>query len=49
MLSLPEKINLGRFANVWFQIILRWVIFAHLKLWDAVARHNFKWAKIEII
>ena len=23
-----------------------WVIFTHLKLWVAAARHNFKWAKI---
>ena len=23
-----------------------WVIFTHLKLWIAVARHNFKWRKI---
>ena len=23
------------------------VIFTHLKLWVAVARHNFKWVKIE--
>ena len=23
-----------------------WVIFIHLKLWIAVARHNFKWVKI---
>ena len=25
------------------------VIFTHLKLWVAVARHNFKWFKIWII
>ena len=25
-----------------------WVIFTHLKLGFAVARHNFKWVKIEI-
>ena len=24
-------------------------IFTHLKLWVALARHNFKWVKIEII
>ena len=24
-------------------------IFTHLKLWVAVARHNFKWVKIRII
>ena len=22
-----------------------WLIFTHLKLWVAVARHNFKWVK----
>ena len=25
------------------------IIFTHLKLWVAVARHNFKWVKIKII
>ena len=25
------------------------VIFTHLNLWAAVARHNFKWFKIQII
>ena len=24
------------------------VIFTHLKLWVAVARHNFKWVKFEL-
>ena len=26
-----------------------WVIFTHLKMWVAVANHNFKWVKIKII
>ena len=25
-----------------------WIIFTHLKLWIASARHNFKWVKIQI-
>ena len=25
-----------------------WIIFTHLKLWVASARHNFKWVKIQI-
>ena len=40
---------LNSFANVWSQTKLRWVIFAHLKLWIAVARHNFKWVKIRYL
>ena len=24
-----------------------WVFFTHLKLWVAVAKHNFKWVKFE--
>ena len=28
------------------QIWVIWVIFTHLMLWGAVARHNFKWVKI---
>ena len=31
---------------VWSQIKQTWVIITYLKLWVAVARHNFKWAKI---
>ena len=27
------------------QIQQIWVIFTHLKLWVAIARHNFKWMK----
>ena len=38
-----------RFANDWSKIIQIWVIFTHLKLWVAIARHNFKWVKIWII
>ena len=36
----------SRFANVLCQIKQISVIFSHLKLWVAVARHNFKWLKI---
>ena len=36
----------SRFANICAQIKQIWVIFSHLKLWVAVARHNFKWLKI---
>ena len=32
-----------RFANVWSQMKQTWLIFTHLKLWVAVARHNLKW------
>ena len=35
-----------KFVKVWSQIKQIWVIFAHLKLWVAVARHNFKWVEI---
>ena len=31
------------------QIEQIWVIFSHLKLWVAAARHNFKWVKNEMI
>ena len=34
--------------NVWSHIGQIWVIFSHLKLWIAVARHNFKWVKNSI-
>ena len=36
------------FANVCVKIKQIWVIFSHLKLWIAVARHNFKSLKILI-
>ena len=29
-------------------ILSIWIIFTHLKLWIASARHNFKWVKIQI-
>ena len=34
------------FLNVLSQIKQISVIFTHLKLWIAIARHNFKWVKI---
>ena len=33
-------------CSVWSQIKQISLIFTHLKLWVAVARHNFKWVKI---
>ena len=36
-------------ANVCSQIKQICVIFIHLKLWIAVAIHNFKWVKNKII
>ena len=39
----------AKFANVLSKTKHIWVIFTHLKLWVAVARHNFKWVKITII
>ena len=35
-----------RFANICAQFKQIWVILSHLKLWVAVARHNFMWVKI---
>ena len=40
------NINIG---HVWHQIKQIWVIFTHLKLWVAVARHKFKWVTIYIL
>ena len=37
--------DLKRIDRHFFQI---WIIFTHLKLWIASARHNFKWVKIQI-
>ena len=33
--------------DIFFQIVQIWVISSHLKLWLAVARHNFKWLEIK--
>ena len=33
---------------IWSKIGQIWVIFTHLKLWFALARHNSKWVKIQI-
>ena len=38
----------ARFENVWFQIKQLRIIFTHLKLWVAVATHNFKWVKMYV-
>ena len=40
------SVQISRFANVWSQIKQIQVIFTDLKLWVAVARHNFKWLKM---
>ena len=40
-------VKASRFANVCSQIKHIRVIFSHLELWIAVARHNFKWVKIK--
>ena len=37
-----------RFVNVWSQFKQIVVIFKHLRLWIAVARHNLKWLKNKI-
>ena len=36
------------FENSWPLFCQIWIIFTHLKLWIASARHNFKWVKIQI-
>ena len=38
----------ARFWNCWHPCCQIWVIFTHLKLWIASARHNFKWVTISI-
>ena len=37
-----------RFEKSWPAFCRIWIIFTHLKLWIASARHNFKWVKIQI-
>ena len=38
----------ARFEKNWPPFCQIWIIFTHLKLWIASARHNFKWVKISI-
>ena len=38
----------ARYKNSWPPFCQIWIIFTHLKLWIASARHNFKWVKIQI-
>ena len=38
----------ARFKKSWPPFCHIWIIFTHLKLWIASARHNFKWVKIQI-
>ena len=40
------SVQTSRFSNIWSKIKQLWVIVAHLKLWVAVATHNFKGSKI---
>ena len=35
----------ARFENSWPPFCQIWIIFTHLKLWIASARHNFKWVE----
>ena len=46
LLTVPVTKMCSISSNVGSQIKQIGVIFIHLKLWVAVARHNFKWAKI---
>ena len=39
----------ARLTYVFIRIIQIYVIFTDLKLWVAVATHNFKWVKIWIV
>ena len=38
-----------KFVNVWCQIKQILLIFTHMKLWVAIARHNFMWVKMFIV
>ena len=38
--------NVRNWLNILIKFVHMWVIFTHLKLWVAVARHNFRWVKI---
>ena len=44
----PFKHQLAIFENGWPPFCQIWIIFTHLKLWIASARHNFKWVEIQI-
>ena len=48
MLKIKCDINLQDFKTVDLHCFQKWIIFIHLKLWIASARHNFKWVKIQI-
>ena len=43
------SVQTSRFKNVRSHIKYRFLICTHLKLWVAVARHDLKWVKIQII
>ena len=47
-MSVQTNINLQDLHMVVLKIKKIWVIFTHLKLWVAAARHNFKLVKIQI-
>ena len=42
-------IKFARLTFALIQIVQMQVIFSHLKMWVAVARHNNKWVKINYI
>ena len=48
MLKMKCNIKSVRFEKSWPPFFQICIIFTHLKLWIASARHNFKWVKIQI-
>ena len=45
---LKIKCDINQQSNSWPPFCQVWIIFTHLKLWIASARHNFKWVKHQI-
>ena len=48
MLKIKCNIKSARCEKSWHIFCQIWIIFTHLKLWIASARHSFKWVKIQI-
>ena len=48
MLKIKCDINQQDLKKSWPSFFQIWIIFTHLKLWIASARHNFKWVKIQV-
>ena len=48
MLKIKRDVNQQEFKNSWLPFCQIWIIFTHLKLWIASARHNFKCVNITI-